>query len=143
MNGLIDLGECFEKGLIRKTVASNEQASASLKKARVMLEEARGDFEDERFNSTIVVAYLALLNASRAVLFRDGYRERSHACVARYLEAKYAGKIPKDYIDLLDYYRETRHEVQYETDYFAEAEAAKEIIEFAEKFVKLIENLLK
>ncbi|MBI5159706.1 HEPN domain-containing protein [Candidatus Micrarchaeota archaeon] len=140
---MIDLNECVEKGLIRKTVASKEQALAGLKKARVLLKEAEEDFEDERFNSTVVVAYLAILNAARAVLFRDGYRERSHACVARYLEAKYAGKISQDCIDLLDYFRETRHEVQYESDYFAEAEAAKQIAEFAGKFIKLVEELLK
>ena len=143
MNKLIDLDDCLAKGLIKKSVASKEQALASITKAKTLLAEARGELEDERFNAAVIVGYLALLNSSRAILFRDGYRERSHACIARYLEAKYRDKIPKDYIDLLDHFRETRHEVQYEADYFAEAEGAKQIIEFAEKFIELIEGLLR
>ena len=129
--------------MIKKSVPSKEQALASLNKAKILLKESEGDCEDERFNSVIIVAYLVLLNASRALLFKDGYRERSHACVTRYIESKYKNQVPKDYIDLLDHYRETCHEVQYEADYFAEAETAKQIIEFADKFVNLVEELLK
>ncbi len=140
---LIDLEDCLAKGLIRKHIPSKEQAIASLNKAGILLMEAKADLEDERFNSATVIAYLSILTASRAVLFRDGYRERGHACVTRYLEAKYSDKISKDYISLLDHYRETRHDVQYEADYFAEAEDSEQIVEFAEKFVELVEKLLK
>lgn len=143
MRRLIDLNECLGKGLIRKITPSKESVISSLKKAETFLLEAKGDLKDERYNSAIVMAYIAILNASRALLFRDGYRERSHACVTRYIEEKYKNKIPKEYIDLLDHYRETRHDLQYEADYFAEAEESKQIIEFAEKFIKWIKEETK
>jgi uncharacterized protein (UPF0332 family) len=139
---MIDLERCIAMGLIRKTVPSKEQAIASIEKAKRFLTEAKANLEDERFDSTVVIAYLAILNASRAFLFRDGYREKSHACITRYLEAKYSDKIPVEYIELLDHYRETRHDVQYEADYFSEQEGANQIVDFAEKFVKLAEKLL-
>lgn len=120
-----------------------EQAIVSISKSKALLVEAKGDLEDERYNSATVVAYLVLLNCSRALLFKDGYRERSHACVARYLEVKYKNKIPQDFIMLLDHYRETRHDVQYEPDFSAEADGARQIVEFSDKFLKLVENLMK
>lgn len=90
----------MEKGLIRRMVKSERLAEASIRKAKVLFAEAKADLEDEHFNSAMVMAYTALLNSCRAVIFKDGYRERSHACVARYLEAKYKNKIPAGDIEL-------------------------------------------
>lgn len=130
------------KGLIKKSPPSPEQARASIEKAKIMLMEAKADMADERFNSTVMIAYAAILNASRAILFRDGFRERSHACVVRYLESNYKSKISRDTIRLLDHFRETRHEVQYEASYLADAESASQIMEFAEKFIVQMEGIL-
>ena len=133
----------MEKGLIRRMVKSERLAEASIKKAKVLLAEAKADLEDEHFNSAMVMAYTALLNSCRAILFKDGYRERSHACVARYLESKYRDKIPAEDIELLDYFRETRHDVQYDVDYLAERETAERIVDFTGRFIDLVEKLVK
>ena len=69
----------------------------TINKAKELIEEAGENLEDGRYNSATVVAYLALFNSARALLFKDGYRERSHICIARYLEKKYKSKIPKNW----------------------------------------------
>lgn len=143
VSGLIDLEECMEKGLVRKIQPSKSHALAAIEKSKKFLEEAKADNKDRRFNSAVVMAYLVILNSSRAILFRDGYRERSHACITRYLEEKYKTRIPADTIHLLDHYRETRHELQYETEYMADEKGANQIIEFAEKFTILVDELIK
>ncbi len=140
---MISLDDCLEKGLIKKTAPSKEQANSAISKAKVLLEEAKADSEDHRYNSAVMMAYAAMLNASRALLFRDGYRERSHACTIRYLEAGYKGKIPADSISLLDHYRETRHEVQYDSSYLADEDSAKNILRFAQGFITLVDSLLR
>ena len=138
---LINLDDCLKKGLIKKTAPSKEQALASIDKAKKLLEEAKADLEDERYNSATVIGYLSILNASKALLYKDGYREKSHMCVTRFIEAKYGDKLPKDTIHLLDHFRETRHEIQYDVDHYADKESSKEIVEFANEFVNLIEDL--
>ncbi len=140
---MIDLNECLSKGLIRKYTPSKEQALASLNKAKTLLAEAEGDLQDKRYNSAMLVGYVSILNASRAVLFKDGYREKSHVCIVRYIEAKYKNKLPEGHIKLLDHYRETRHEIQYGTEQFAEEQGAREIVEFAKKYMKIIEGIIK
>jgi uncharacterized protein (UPF0332 family) len=142
VSALIKLGECIEKGLIRKTLPSPEQARGSLSKAKVLLQEAKAAFSAKNYNSTVMVAYAALFTAARAVLFRDGFRERSHACVARYLEEKYSDKLPPNSISFLDYYRETRHEVQYEASYLADGECASQMLVFADGFIAAIGRLM-
>ena len=126
----------MKKGLLRKIPPSKEKAIQSIRKAKELLEEARYDLEDERYNSATVVGYLALFNSARALLFRDGYRERSHACIARYLENKYKSKIPQDMIDLLDSYRSSRHHVQYDTSYLATKRESANIIQFTKEFIE-------
>jgi uncharacterized protein (UPF0332 family) len=80
----------------------------------------------------------------KSPLFKDGYREKSHFCVARYLEEKYVkrGKLKRIWVDLLDRFRELRRGDLYELEFFATKEDAKEAIENAEKFIKVIEKLI-
>jgi len=68
-----------------------------------------------------------MFHSARAVLFRDGRREKSHFCIARYLEEMYVkkGKLEREWIDLLDRLREMRHADQYDISYFATREEAK------------------
>ena len=50
-----------------------------------------------RFSSSILASYMVMFHAARTILFFDGFREKSHACVARYLEEKYVktGKLAR------------------------------------------------
>lgn len=115
---------------------------ASLAKSEKILEEAKADLEDERYNSATVMAYLSILNSSKALLYRDGFREKSHACVTRYLEAKYPNIFSAEQINLLDHFRETRHDVQYDIDYLADKESSGQIVQFAEELLELIEGII-
>lgn len=139
---MISLKECEEKGLIKRIAPSPRQGEKQLNKARALLEEARGDVKDNRPNNAIIGGYAAMFDAARAVLFRDGYTEKSHACVARYLEAKYPKQIDSSYIHLLDQYRVRRHKVMYSGDYFPTIKEAKNLVEFAEEFIELVEKML-
>ena len=145
MKELNSLEECINKGLLRKVPPSKGKAMESLKKAKIMLEEARGNLDAMRINSAVIVAYLAMFNAAKAILFKDGFREKSHACVARYLENRYAqrGEISFEYIELLDRFRSSRHATQYDVSYYPNKKEAEQMIGFAEEFINKIENILK
>lgn len=88
---------------------------------------------------------MVMFHAARSILFRDGWREKSHACVARYLEENYVktGKLEIKWLDLLDYSRETRHNEQYDLSFFSTEEDAKHAIESASRFYDRIKSLLQ
>lgn len=142
MNGLIDLEECLAKGLLRRITPSREKAFGCIDKAKSLLGEAKFDLENDQINSAVIVGYASLFDAARAILFRDGYREKSHACVVRYLEAKYSEDIPRDTILLLDRYRTCRHDTQYDVTYFPTAEEAKSVVVFAEGFIEKVKKIV-
>ncbi len=139
---MITLKECIEQGMIRKIAPSAVQAGSQMEKAQVMLREGEKAVKGGSPNSAVLAGYAAMFDGARALLFKDGYRERSHACVARYLEANYLDKLGSSFVDLLDEYREKRHKVSYSSEYYPTLDEAKNLVEFAGRFLEKIEKLL-
>jgi uncharacterized protein (UPF0332 family) len=110
-----NLKDCFREGLLRKTARSKEKAWRSIEVAKKWLEEAKKNINIGAFNSSMISSYLAMFHSARAILFFDGFREKSHYCIARYLEENYVEKgiLEGRWVGLLDYYREIRHSGQY------------------------------
>ena len=137
--------DCIDKGLLRKIPASKDKAEQSLKKAHEWLEEAENSLEGKAFGSAILASYNAMFHSARAILFFDGFREKSHACVARYLEEKYVkiGKLDKKWVELLDHCREVRHNDQYDLSFFVTKEDAEKALKSAEDFSESMKELFK
>ena len=83
--------------MLRKIPPSKDKATQSFKKSREWWKESENSLKGDAFNSSILASYMVMFHAARAILFLDGFREKSHACVARYLEEKYVktGKLDK------------------------------------------------
>jgi len=139
------MDKCFRKGLIRKTLPSREKALKSIIKAKKWLKEAKKNLEFDLVDSCLVSSYSAMFHAARALLIRDGFREKSHYCLARYVEEKYvnANTLSSSIVALLDRFRELRHEDLYELDFLATSEDAKEAIKNAEIVIREIERLIR
>ena len=137
--------DCIEKGLLRRIPCSKEKAEGSIKAARRWLREARVNLENEVYNSSLLSSYLAMFHSARAILYLDGYREKSHYCVGRYIEEKYVrkGLLEGKWIELLDHYRSLRHRDQYSVNFYATGDEAKKAIETAEDFISIMKNLLQ
>lgn len=143
MKGL-DFEDCVRKGLLRRVTPSADKAKLSMKRAERWLEEVEKSLNNELYDSCLISSYLAMFHSARAVLFRDGWREKSHFCIARYLEEMYVkkGKLEREWIDLFDRLRETRHADQYDVSYFATREEAESALNIAFEFVERMEKLL-
>jgi uncharacterized protein (UPF0332 family) len=135
---------CVEKGLLRKIPASEDNAIRSINKAESWLKEAEKSFQGEAYDSSVLSSYLAMFHSARAILFIDGYREKSHACVARYLEEQYVNKkkLEKKWVELLDHHREIRHNDQYDLSFYSSDEEAKEALESAGQFLQRMRHLI-
>ena len=137
--------DCIKENLLRIIPPSKQKAEESIKTAKKWLEEAEKGLENEAFNSSVMASYLAMFHAARSILFFDGYREKSHYCIARYLEENYTNKklLEKSWIELLDYYRELRHDDQYSTSFFATKEESENALQKSRDFTDRMEKLLE
>ena len=86
-----------------------------------------------------------MFHSARAILFFDGFREKSHYCIARYLEEKYVKKnlLENKWVELLDHYRELRHDSQYDISFFTSKNEAESALKTAKEFVERMTILLK
>ncbi len=139
---MINLDECMKQGLIKRAAPSAQRARAQLGKAELMLREGKIALKADIPNLALVAAYSAMLDAARALLFRDGYREKSHACVVKYLEANYAKELGS-LVLYFDKYRQQRHNTLYEGEYFSTGIDAGNAIKTAEEFLGKIKNMIK
>ena len=135
---------CVEKGLLRKIPPSKAKASASIKKAGKWLDEAAKSLANEATDSSLLASYMVFFHSARAILFFDGFREKSHGCIARYLEQKYVktGKLEKKWLELLDHQREVRHSDQYDLSFSSTEEEANTALNSAAEFLKKMKALL-
>ncbi|KAA0010502.1 MAG: HEPN domain-containing protein [Thermoplasmata archaeon] len=144
MRKLNSFEDCISKGLLRKIPPSKEKAENSIKFAMEWLDEAGKSLTAGAFNSSVLCSYLSMFHSARAILFYDGFREKSHYCVARYLEENYVkkGLLEAKWVDLLDHYRDLRHTSQYSVESFATKEEAENALETAKKFLERMKKLL-
>ena len=135
---------CINEGLLRKIPSSREQAVRSIEKSENWLKEAEKTLKIEAFDSSVLASYMSMFHSARALLFFDGFREKSHACVARYLEENYvkSGKLKKKWVELLDHHREIRHNNQYDLSFFATDEESEQALKSASEFSGKMKELL-
>jgi len=132
--------DCIAKGLLRQIPPSAQQARLELKKAKEILDEAQKALKASIYNSATMAAYAAMLDAARAILARDGWREKSHYCTAKYLWEHYENAFGQNTLELFELYRDERHRTQYSAEYYATAESSARIVAFAAKFIEKAEK---
>ena len=139
-----DYAECLRKGLLIKIPKSSKKAEQSIKTADKWLEEAEKNLQNESFNSCLLGSYLAMFHSARAILWFDGFREKSHACIGRYLQAIYVkkGLLEQKWVDMFDHYRDLRHTDSYSVSFYATKEECEGALDVANDFVKVLSNLL-
>jgi uncharacterized protein (UPF0332 family) len=140
----IEFGDCMKQGLLRKTIPSPEKARKGIEKASTFLEQARKVFEAKAYDSCLLTCYQAIFLSAKAVLLRDGFREKSHACVARYIEERYVkpGKLDIKWVDLLDRFRNLRHDDEYDMFFLASKGECERILSFAAEFIEKMSRLI-
>ena len=139
-----NIDDCFRLGLLRRTEPSRSKSDQSLLSAREWLSEAKKNLEAEALRSALSSAYLAVFHSARAVLFRDGVREKSHYCIGLYLQ-RYVedGSLEEDWPMLFDRIRSVRHTDQYSFMARPTGEEVQAGIDLAERFIERMERLLQ
>jgi len=84
------LKECFKRGLLRKEQFPEEIGKQEVSNAIRHLKNAEKCLQEGMYDLSVVSIYTSMFHAARAILFRDGIKERSHICVISYIKNHYA-----------------------------------------------------
>ena len=144
MSPLKNLDDCFERGLLRKVEPSRIKSDQSLLQAADWLSEAEKNLEAGALRSAVSSAYLAVFHSARAVLFRDGVREKSHYCIGLYLQKyEHEGALEEEWPMPFDRIRSIRHSDQYS---FMAKPTEDEVlagIDLSKRFIERMQRLLR
>lgn len=136
---MIDEKECFEKSLLKKTDPQPDLAKKDLKQAEFFLKEADELLQMDKRQICAISLYNSFFHTARALLFKDGVKERSHYCIARYLENHYE---LQNFIDAFETIMSIRHNVQYSTEKVEIDEDLADFINICHEFISEVEGLL-
>lgn len=128
------MAECFQKGLLKRTSPDMENAARSLELSMNNVEDAIANISIHRYRVVAISSYSAMFHAARAILFRDGIKERSHECIPVYLKEKYPEL--ETQANVLDSYRRFRHDAIYGLDFVMDEEEARTALDSAKEFLE-------
>ncbi|MDD5143761.1 HEPN domain-containing protein [Methanoregula sp.] len=144
MNLLTRLDECYERGLLRKVPASVDKANLSLAQAREWITEAGYDCDADAPRSALIAVYMGYFHAARALLYRDGVREKSHYCIGVYLESyREKGLLEDEWVLQFDHMRGLRQNDQYSLDARPSLPEIRQALADAGEFIGRMELLVK
>ena len=141
---MMNVEECLEKGLLKKDAKDINKALRSIEVAKHKLSIAQRTFEVEIYEESIINAYAAMFHSGRALLYKDGFKEKSHFGLFVYIKEKYKEKLEPKFLNELNALRLERHELLYglEKAEIKEVEA-EAVITIAADFIKAIEDIVK
>jgi len=121
---------------LKRTSPDRENALRSLELSRSNIEDAIENMSIHRYRVVAISSYSSMFHAARAILFRDGIKERSHECIPVYLKEKY----PELEIlsNILDSYRRFRHDAIYGLDFAIDEKEAKAALDSAKEILEKI-----
>jgi uncharacterized protein (UPF0332 family) len=131
-----------ERRLVRIRVNRNLIVK-EMQGANYDLERARESLEEEDFKWATVQAYYAMFHSARALLYSQGYREKSHRALLTAIREIFlrSGELGNDLIEDFSNAMDLREEADYGMT-FSET-GAEEVVEKARNFMQRVKEILK
>ena len=140
MNSERSSDDMWEKIEINKELVKN-----ALSLAKIDLKTAKNVFEDKDYDWCLSIAYNAMLQAGRALMFSKGYRPKGkykHVAVVEFVKSRFGREFSDITLFIFNKTRKKRHMAVYEQVNIVSEEEAKNAINWAERFVKRVEEIL-
>jgi len=141
----MDYENLLKSGALKPFKASPSQIKSRLDLARRDIRAAQAMMATDR-DWAFSMAYNAILQATRALMFARGFRpaagEGQHKVAVQFAEIT-LGETFRDEIYIFDKMRSKRHRVIYDVSGLVSLEEARQALTFAVKFVKVVEEQLE
>ena len=107
------------------------------------LKRAKDSLRDDDAKWATVQGYYAMFHTARALIFKQGYREKSHRCLLVAIQELYVakGKLPIEYVDSFREAMDLREDADY--GFIYSKQSAHNIIKAASKFFEYANTILR
>ena len=100
--------QCLENKKVVPFARGKSLVKKELSVAMSDLSDAKAGYENERYKWSTVQAYYAMFHAARALIYSQGYREKSHYCLAIALRSLFVdegtmdAKLVRDFLNAMN-----------------------------------------
>jgi uncharacterized protein (UPF0332 family) len=131
----LEFKQCLENKKIIPFARGKKLDKKEFLVAKSDLSDAKAGYENERYKWSTIQGYYAMFHAARALIYSQGYREKSHYCLAVALralfvdEGKMDAQLVRDFLNAMN----LREAADYEAEF--SQSGAKAVIASAENFI--------
>lgn len=141
----VSLEELLESGLVEDCPANPAEARKLIQLSERDLKAASDNFESKNYAWTLAISYNAMLQSTRAVMQKKGYRPRGankHVSIVRFAHAMLSGQVGGRLLSVFNHMRIKRHQAVYEEPTIVSGEEASHALESAKEFVREVKAFL-
>lgn len=134
-----------ESEMWEKIEVNKELVKKTLLLAERDIKTAKNVFEDKDYDWCLAIAYNAMLQAGRALMFSEGYRPKGqykHVAVIEFVKSRFK-EFAEQMLFIFNKTRKKRHIAVYEQADIVSKEEARNVLNWAEKFVKKTKEILE
>lgn len=130
-----DFERCIKERRLVKIKPSKEMIQKELESAEYDLDRTRNSLDQEDFKWAAIQSYYSMFHATKALVLKKGYREKSHFCLIIALKELYIkeNKLNSEMVENLELCMNLRHEADYGLTYHQES--AETALKYAEVFL--------
>ena len=134
--------QCLENKKVVPFARGKSLVKKELSVAKSDLSDAKAGHENERYKWSPIQAYYSMFHAARALIYSQGYREKSHYCLAIALRSLFVdegtmdAKLVRDFLNAMN----LREAADYEAEF--SQSGAKAVIASAEDFIEKAISIL-
>jgi len=142
----MSLEELLRSRAISRIKPNHNLALGAIRRAKRDVDTARTLIENKKFDWSLAVAYNAMLQAGRALMFEKGYRPSSsegHAAVVKFLHATFGTEVGDRMVMVMNGMRKKRHRIVYEEMDVVSKDEAERAVKWAEEFVNMIDKAIR
>ena len=138
--GILD--DLIAKGRIKSTSINEEMIRKELEVGKKDFNSAHISYEFGNFKWATIQAYYAIFHAARALIYKSGYREESHAALKLAIKELYINnnKLPRSVYDTLERGMELREMADYKESF--SQRGAENLIELVKQAIADIEKAI-
>ena len=138
----MSLKKCFQAGQLKNVTPDLALAKKSLLRGKNILNEVKKLQKQNFIEVSEQRLYQAYFHMFKALLYKDGVKERSHYCTILYVKEKYQPKL-NSYVEIIEILKDLRNQSQYGVEeVYREEEEIKNWLQDAHALSYLIEEQL-
>lgn len=138
-----DFEDCLKRSKIVKFTAARKLVQRELETAQEDLKVAQESVKRGNDKWATVQAYYAMFHTARALLYSQGYREKSHYYLIVAIKSIFveSGELDVRFVEAFQTAKVLRENADYENEF--SMESARELVEKSEQFLALAQVILR